>query len=311
MNFGTYVLAATIHFVGIIAFMPQPSIRIGAPYTSRVVSSSEIEDHGARVASVGPPPRASVQPLTNGIFAVIPQDFPHLNPAIPAHTAMILYRTSDYVGSAGLNRVPVPRDGGLEYVVLNHGDMVTFNPGHGTNPTAAVPAALPHNPAHSVTNQLNMVSAYGANDRTHSTVVSIPAGTVSVCQDNGRSDTTVALNTTGSLVINIKGSVGTSTLTLKSSAELAILNVPLSYATSLTDNDPDMNHYLEYCVMAGVPTDAAHCPQPNYQTSAPVCAWHGKDMLVLRANAVAPSGRMGSVNKTEGAMADCSNTQWP
>jgi hypothetical protein len=313
MNFGTSVLAATVHFVGIIAFMPQASNQqLSAPYKPVIVGHSQVEDQGVRLASLGPLPTISIQPSFNrGIFAVIPQDFP-ADPPVPAHTAMILYRASDYVASTGLNRVAVPRDGGLEYVVLSHGDMVTFNPGNATNPAAAFPTALPHHPAHSAINQLNLVSTYSANNRTHSSVVSIPAGTVSVCQDNGRSDTTVALNTRGLLVINIQRNNGTSTLTLNSCAEVAILNVPLSYATTLTDNDPDMNHYMEYCVMAGIGTDATDCPQPSYQTSAPACAWSGRDMLVLQANAVTPcSGKGGPALKCMGAMADCSNTQWP
>ncbi|HEY2324215.1 MAG TPA: hypothetical protein VGJ82_15255 [Thermoanaerobaculia bacterium] len=280
-----------MHFVGIIAFMPQPatpSARTGA------------QDDGVRVASIQRSASTPVSDTRSTVLAVIPQDFP--DPLIAKHTAMIMYRTGDYISSKGWKGAPLHRDG-LQYVPLNHGDLVSFDTGGATNPPVDFPKALPHHPARARTSQLDLLPSYSPDDRSHATVVSIPAGTLSVCEDNHRSDTTITMNARGSFVIKVKTESGTKTLKLKSGAEVAIVNVPLSYAETPADHHQNTNHYMEYCVMAGLPTDRSHCPPPSYMPSAPACAWQGRDMLVAQANA----GH--SMSQTAGA--DCSNTQWP
>lgn len=286
----SYLLAATVHFVGIIAFMPQPAIS-----TARTGA----QDDGVRVASVqtANTPVGSTQ---SGVLAVIPQDFPS---PLPEHAAMIIYRPEDHVGSTGWESSLLHRDG-LKYVPLNHGDLVTFDTGGATNPPVGFPTALPHHPARSRTNQLTLLPPYGPDDRSHAAVVAIPAGTLNVCEDNRRSDTSITMNARGSFVIKVTTKSGTKTLRLKSGAEVSIVNVPFSYADTLVADHQAENHYLEYCVMAGLSTDSSHCPKPIYLPSAPACAWPGRDMLVAQVNAAQSMPKMG-------ASADCSNTQWP
>ena len=293
MNSAAYVLAATLHFVGIITFMSQPP--------SSPAARTGTEDQGVRVASIQRSANAEVKSPQPGILALIPQDFP--NPPIAKHTAMIIYRASDYVGSTRWKSSPLHRDG-LKYVLLNHGDLVTFDTGGATNPPVAFPKLLPHHPARSRTAQLDLLPPYGPDDRTHATVVAIPVGTLSVCEDNHRSDTTITMNARGPFVIKVKTTSGTRSLRLKSGAEVSIVNVPFSYAETVVDDHQNMNHYLEYCVMAGIALDRSHCPPPSYLPTAPTCAWPGKDMLVARAKA-------GQFVPNQGASADCSNTQWP
>ena len=291
MNFATSVLTATVHFVGIIAFMPQPAT------TS---ARTAVHDDGVRVASIRPSANAPISSPQSAVLAIIPQDFPE---PIEKHTAMIMYRESDYVSSEGWKSESLHRDG-LKYVTLEDGDLVSFDTGGATNPPVAFPNALPHNPAARLrTNQLALLPPYDPDNRSEATVVSIPAGTLSVCEDNHRSDTTITMNASGSFVIKVGSKGGTKTLRLKSGAEVAIVNVPLSFAEMPTDAHPSSNHYLEYCVMAGLPADRSHCPPPSYLPSAPACPWQGRDMLVAEANA--------GHTKSQAAGADCSNTQWP
>lgn len=290
MSLATSVLAATIHFVGIITFLPQssnPAARIGA------------EDAGVKVASTQPPANPAAGLTGSGVLAVIPQDFPS---PIAKHTAMILYHARDYVGSTRWKSSSLHRDG-LKYVILNDGDLVTFDTGGATNPPVGFPAALPHNPAHLKTLRLDLLPPYAPEDRSRATVVNIPLGTLSVCEDNHRSDTTITMNAKRSFAIKVKTKNGTKTLRLKSGAEVSFVNVPFDYAATLADHHETTNHYLEYCVMAGVALDRSHCPPLAYLPSnTPVCAWPGKDMLVPQTAQLPPK---------MGAGADCSNTQWP
>ena len=291
MNLATSVLAATIHFVGIITFLPQSSIptaRTGA------------QDAGLKVASTQPPANALGVSPRPGVLAVIPQDFPT---PIARHTAMILYHARDYVASTGWKSASLHRDG-LKYVTLNHGDLVTFDTGGATNPPVAFPTLLPHHPARSKTLRLDLLPPYSPDDRSHATVVNIPTGTASVCEDNHRSDTTITMNAKRSFVIKVKTKSGTKTLKLKSGAEVSFVNVPFDYASApLNHRHQTTNHYLEYCVMAGLALDRSHCPPLVYLPSgAGTCDWPGKDMLVAQTAKKPPE---------MGTNADCSNTQWP
>src|SRR5947209_4920195 len=296
MNFATSVFTATIHFVGIIAFMPQPAMNSAA--------RTGAQDDGVRLASIQRSANTQLTPPQPGVLAIVPQDFP--DPLITKHTAMIMYRARDFVGSTGWKGSRLHRDG-LEYVQLNDGDLVTFDTGGPTNPPVGFPSSLPHHPARSTTDQLDLLPPFSPDDRRHATVVAIPEGTLSICEDNRRSDTTITMNARGSFVINVKTESGMKTLKLKTDAEFSIVNVPFNYADTAVENHMDTNHYLEYCVMAGLPTDRSHCPPPTYLPSPsarPACTWPGKDMLVAQARAV-------KADRSMGAGADCSNTQWP
>ncbi|HEX3580270.1 MAG TPA: hypothetical protein VH087_00810 [Thermoanaerobaculia bacterium] len=285
------VIAATIHFVGIITFLPRPSTP-----TAR----NGADDAGVKMASTQTATTTPAAAARSGVLAVIPQDFPQ---PIAKHTAMIIYHASDYVGSTRWKSSLLHRDG-LKYVTLNHGDVVTFDTGGATNPPVAFPALLPHHPARSKTLRLDLLAPYGPDDRSHATVVNLPVGTLSVCEDNHRSDTTITLNARRAFVIKVKSKSGTRTLRLKSGAEVSFANVPHDFAETLADDHKTTNHYLEYCVMAGLALDRAHCPPPSYLPSAPVCDWPGKDMLVAQA-------KSGQFTPKMAGSADCSNTQWP
>ena len=99
MNFATSVIAATVHFVGIIAFMPHPAVpsaRTGA------------HDDGVRVASIRATANTPISSQQSSVLAIIPQDFPD---GIAKQTAMIMYRASDCLSSKGWKAAPLHRDG--------------------------------------------------------------------------------------------------------------------------------------------------------------------------------------------------------
>ncbi|HEX7191138.1 MAG TPA: hypothetical protein VF381_06140, partial [Thermoanaerobaculia bacterium] len=223
MNLAISTLAATVHFVGIIAFLPEPDPMTLRSVVIQPVSEQRLsgpEDHGVRLAGIRLPVSTPTPIGPRAVLAVIPQDFPT---SIPAHTAMIIYRTSDYLASSpGLTRANLTRPG-LQYVKLNDGDIVTFDTGGATNPPASFPTGLPHHPARSSNTPLNILAPYDPSNRANASLVRIATGTVTVCRDNGRYDTNVVMTAKNSFVIKISTKTTTKTLTLGSAAEVSIV----------------------------------------------------------------------------------------
>jgi hypothetical protein len=268
--------AAIVHFVGLCVFTQQSSIATQAarPHAARFdrpASSSHIVVILPRVASPSPSPNPnpSITAKTGTAFR------PPGAEDVETHTAVIVFRACDYLGSKGWNPIDLQRadDEGsaLLYVELDK-DIVTIQANGNNPPISLAGSGLPSISAEVPANApKDLLPGYRWPYDAAAAVFDIAGGTLKTCRSRTqvknvdgtvidapkRVDTEITLNNDGVLIFSAPG----KSLKLKgNNTKVAIGNVPLHYAKTLVGGY--VPHYRVYCAMVGT-TNPALCQAPS------------------------------------------------
>lgn len=215
---------------------------------------------------------------------------PKVPAGVDAHTAMVLWKGTPLSVSGWQVNPLGSLSSGWSYIVLSH-DSVEFvsdtaNPSIGPKlSNVAIPKVQRDD------GQVFLQTAYMAPSYADTAAVfNMRSGTLNSCAAGTRIDTTLTLKVQTKLTIK----AGNKSLVLPATAQVAIANVPWTYADKPNNyQQTGMDHSMTYCALLGGDCSMTHPVVTNG------CAYF------------VPPPAAKHTEKTQGSDFACSNTQWP
>ena len=346
-----------IHFIGIVLFSTQvtsdpglhailPAIKhdfnpwaIHNPPNQVVAAPSSTPTHNLNPPAIHHrPTQVAAAAPSNASPSAAPGSF---STHIEQHVALLVFREDIVVNDSQWKAKRIVSTfrnaeelAAYKYVELT-GEHVTFVVDSPSNPLAKLPADMPRLPTCGRSTG-ELTSGFQWPYTQAAAVVDIPEGTLSACHArkvaNGRIDTTLRLNTTGTLtIVGAKsGVVKTLVLNTTNNPTIYLANVPPPRGKGLAASHTAARHFLAYYRMIGK-DETSSClgspagpavpdcvPQPVFPIIAtPSAVFNGRfarmhhrvRALFLGLSLFPPERPETEVLRIKNA--ECSNSQWP
>jgi hypothetical protein len=282
-----------IHFIGIVLFttsvLNDPGVHAILPAIQQEFASATINDLPKEVTSAGTSsatPGATISDLPKQVASAKTSTsvttHAHVSTEIEPHVALLIFREDIVANDSQWPASSFPKAAQLspyKYVQLT-GEHVTFIVDSPKNGTAGVPPDLPRL-ADAASAALS--SGYQWPYAKAAAVVDIPEGGLSACDPGGgRIDTTLLLNTTGTLTVVAAKSGVVKTLVLKTNSNptIYLANVPMPRGNGPHTGATGERHYLAYYRMLGKDLTNTSLVAPSNSVSVPHC----EENVALSAN---------------------------
>ncbi len=334
----TATVTAIIHFVGLCVFSSQVPNDCGlhvllprvvyssfsTSATSRIESAPPAQLAGGRVA---PPQTKSQHEVSSLANATTSTQVPHDTPHVQDHVSLLVFSKAFYASNLNWKPTDLPGNTSYYYVRLD-GDRVRFETHTKGNVAASLAnLSLPHLQTECCHAMQALNPGFLPPYTGAAAVFDLPEGSVSAClastpDNNGRMDTEVTLNTSGSLVISASTMTVSKEIRLKTGPsgdiEAMVANVPVDFLNGIF-TEPQLSaingvpHVHAYYQMGD--GNSASCATSlqawlqQFGNTAGQCAM--TILAPVAGRAVPGTAGKGPPPLTLGMNFECSNTQWP